>query len=50
VSEWDRQTSSSLLAELREICFSFIFAEIRANFPPDPYLQKLKKWEAAPFA
>jgi hypothetical protein len=43
VSEWDRQTSSSLLAELREIFFSFIFAEIRAHFPPDPKLKKMGK-------
>ena len=43
MSEWDRQTSSSLLAELREIFFSFIFAEIRAHFPPDSKLKKIGK-------
>jgi hypothetical protein len=47
MSEWDRQTS--LLAELREIFFSFIFAEIRATFRPTPIFKSLKMG-SAPFA
>jgi hypothetical protein len=44
LSEWDRQTSSSLLAELREIFFSFIFAEIRSPLSARPKsLKKLGK-------